>query len=673
MLNRSHFLPFFIALFSLSNASLWSQDAETEDKMRQAGAAVEVYKTTQNADGDPVSLNAYVFNPPGHQASDQRPAVVFFFGGGWKSGTPNQFTQQCRHLASRGMVAIAADYRVLKRQGTKADKCVADGKSAIRWVRKNAKRLGVDSNRVAAGGGSAGGHIAACTGILEGFDQASEDLAISSRPDAMALFNPAVVLAKIDQRPPLDPKNMKGLSERMGTDPKALSPIHHISKDAPPTIIFHGRADATVFFWTAEAFRDAMVKAGNRCELIGYEGQEHGFFNYGRGDNSNYEKTLRELDRFFVSLNYLDERSGSESGSESDELTTIDLNSDTKRQIVIDRESGQYLGHPTTCLLEDGKTMLCVYPKGHGRGGIVYKRSNDGGLTWSGRLPTPENWLTSKEVPTLHRVIGPDGTKRIIMWSGLYPARLAVSQDDGANWSPLEPVGDWGGIVVMGFVEALHTGPGHYMAMFHDDGRFFTADGKRSDTFILYKTFSTDGGLTWSDPQSVYQSSDVHLCEPGCIRSPDGKRLAVLLRENARRKNSHIIFSDDEGKTWSAPRELPLALTGDRHTGKYTADGRLFISFRCISPTQDRKNRPFEGDWVGWVGTWGDLVNGRDGQYFIRLKDNTKGYDTAYPGVEILPDDTIVTTTYGHWAKGEEPYILSVRLKLAELDAAASK
>lgn len=357
----------------------------------------------------------------------------------------------------------------------------------------------------------------------------------------------------------------------------------------------------------------------------------------------------------------------------ADPPVTIDLDDRGDLQVIVDREPGQYLGHPTTCLLEDGETLLCVYPKGHGRGAIVYKRSGDGGRTWGDRLATPESWATSREVPTLHRVIGPDGTKRIIMWSGLYPARLAVSEDDGASWGELEPVGDWGGIVVMGFVEKLRTGPGHYLAMFHDDGRFFTADGRRVPEFTLYQTFSVDGGLTWSDPQAVYRSAAVHLCEPGCIRSPDGKRLAVLLRENARRKNSHIIFSDDEGQTWSEPRELPLALTGDRHTGKYAPDGRLLISFRCNSPRDQSATRPFEGDWVAWVGNWDDLVGGGDGQYFVRLKDNTKGYDTAYPGVEVLPDGTFVLTTYGHWDQGQPPYILSVRLTLDELDRLAGQ
>jgi hypothetical protein len=257
------------------------------------------------------------------------------------------------------------------------------------------------------------------------------------------------------------------------------------------------------------------------------------------------------------------------------------------------------------------------------------------------------------------------------MWSGLYPARLAVTDDDGASWTELQPVGDWGGIVVMGFVEALKTGSGHYLAMFHDDGRFFEEEGTRTSTFKLYKTFSRDGGLSWSLPEVVYQSSEVHLCEPGCIRSPDGKRLAVLLRENARRKNSHIIFSGDEGESWTEPREVPLDLTGDRHTGKYAPDGRLFISFRCRSPQSAASTRPFEGDWCGWVGTWEHLVSGQNGQYAVRLKDNTKSYDTAYPGVEILPDGTFVTTTYGHWTAGEAPYILSVRFTLQELDTLA--
>ncbi len=350
-------------------------------------------------------------------------------------------------------------------------------------------------------------------------------------------------------------------------------------------------------------------------------------------------------------------------------LPLVDLAGQTQRQTVVDREPGQYLGHPTTVLLEDGRTMIVVYPKGHGRGAIVMKRSTDGGRTWSDRLPTPASWATSLEVPTLHRVVDAAGKKRLILWSGLYPARLAVSEDDGRTWSELRPAGDWGGIVVMGSVEALKT-PGHYLAMFHDDGRFFTASDRRKQPveFTLYKTFSTDGGLTWSLPEAICRTADVQLCEPGVIRSPDGKQLTALLRENSRRRNSHVIFSDDEGRTWSAPHELPAALTGDRHTGRYAPDGRLFITFRDTT-----LESPTKGDWVGWVGTYEDIVQGRQGQYRVRLMKNHKGADCAYPGLELLPDGTFVTTTYGHWTKGESPYIVSVRFTLEEIDAQAKR
>jgi hypothetical protein len=350
-------------------------------------------------------------------------------------------------------------------------------------------------------------------------------------------------------------------------------------------------------------------------------------------------------------------------------IPLIDLAGQRERQVVVDREPGQYLGHPTTVLLEDGKTIIAVYPKGHGRGPIVMKRSVDGGLTWSDRRPVPENWATSLETPTIHRVVGPDGRKRLIVWSGLYPARLSVSEDDGATWTPLAPAGDWGGVVVMSaLVELRPFGRGKYMAMFHDDGRFFAKEPhlEKTPVFTLYSTFSDDGGLTWSFPKAVYAASQIHLCEPGIIRSPDGKTLAALLRENSRTRNSFVIFSKDEGRTWTAPRELPGALTGDRHTGKYAPDGRLLISFRDMTHESTT-----HGDWVAWVGTFDDIVKGREGQYRVRLMDNTNDADCAYPGVEVLPDGTFVLTTYGHWTEGEPPYIVSVRLNLDELDRLA--
>jgi hypothetical protein len=240
-------------------------------------------------------------------------------------------------------------------------------------------------------------------------------------------------------------------------------------------------------------------------------------------------------------------------------IRCIDLDGETHRQVVVDREPGQYLGHPTTVLLEDGRTVLVVYPKGHGRGPIVMKRSTDGGTSWSGRLPVPENWSTSLETPTIHRIVDPEGRRRLILFSGLYPARLASSEDDGAHWSPLREIGEWGGIVVMSALVALRDG--RYLGMFHDDGRFFRADGRRSATMTLYTTFSADGGRTWSHPTGIFAADSIHLCEPGIVRSPDGRRLAALVRENTRRHNSYVLFSDDEGENWSTPRELPPAFT----------------------------------------------------------------------------------------------------------------
>ncbi len=350
-------------------------------------------------------------------------------------------------------------------------------------------------------------------------------------------------------------------------------------------------------------------------------------------------------------------------------LPTIDLNEHAHRQVVVDREPGQYLGHPSTLLLEDGRTILCVYPRGHGRGAILYRRSTDGGRTWSDRLPTPANWATSLETPTLHRVVDARGRKRVILFSGLYPVRMAVSEDDGESWSDLRPVGPWGGIVAMASVIELRTGPGHYLALFHDDGRFFGEGGQARGVFTLYQTRSRDGGLTWSPPEAIFASEAVHLCEPGAFRSPDGTRIAVLLRENRRVRNSHLMFSADEGRTWTEPREVSAALTGDRHVARYGPDGRLFVSFRDV-PRKGAAG-PTRGDWIGWVGTYDDLVEGRDGQYRVRFKDNHHDWDAAYPGVELLPDGTFVVTTYGHWTAGEPPYILSVRFTLGELDALA--
>jgi len=348
------------------------------------------------------------------------------------------------------------------------------------------------------------------------------------------------------------------------------------------------------------------------------------------------------------------------------DIPFVDLAGDASRQVTVDREPGQYLGHPTTVLRPDGRTIHIVYPKGHGRGPIVLKRSDDGGHTWSDRLPVPDSWATSLEVPTLYPVVDAAGKRRIIMFSGLYPIRMALSENEGDTWSELEPIGEYGGIVAMGDLARLRDGT--HMALFHDDGRFLHNSGASTGVMHVYKVLSRDGGLTWSEPEVVTTHPTAHLCEPGVIRSPDGNQLCVLLRENSRQFNSFVIFSDDEGHTWTDPVELPGALTGDRHQAVYGPDGRLFISFRDTG-----LDTPTKGDWVGWMGTYDDIVKGREGQYRLRLMENHKDGDCAYPASEVLPDGTIFTTTYGHWIEGEEPFIAGLHFTFDEIDTLAQE
>ena len=261
-------------------------------KLDLQGAAAEVYK---KASGDELYL--YIFSPSGHDpAKDQRPAIVFFFGGGWTGGTPTQFEQHSRYLAKRGMVAIVADYRVKSRQGTSPRECVADGKSAVRYIRENAKRLGIDPDRIAAGGGSAGGHVAATTGICDGLDDPAEaDSKTSSKANALALFNPVY-----DNGP-----DGYGHDRAKEWFP-AISPAHNISKGDPPTIVFLGTKDKLIPVATAESFDAKLKAAGIQSELHLYEGQAHGFFNESKGGFDVFADTVRKMDAFLVGLGYLE-------------------------------------------------------------------------------------------------------------------------------------------------------------------------------------------------------------------------------------------------------------------------------------------------------------------------------------------------------------------------------
>ena len=239
-----------------------------------------------------LELRLHRFNPPGHKPSDKRPAILFFFGGGWKAGSPDQFYPQSRYFASRGLVALSVEYRVESRNGTSPKECVADGKSAMRWVREHAHELGIDPHRIVAAGASAGGQVAAATATTAGFDEAGEDPTVDCRPNALVLFNPV-----FDNGP-------GGYGyDRVADYWEAFSPINNLGPHTPPTIVFLGSRDKFVPVATAEKFRRLMRDQGGRCDLHLYEGQLHGFFNY--KNLHYYTLTVIEADKFLASLGYL--------------------------------------------------------------------------------------------------------------------------------------------------------------------------------------------------------------------------------------------------------------------------------------------------------------------------------------------------------------------------------
>ena len=264
------------------------------------GAVSRVYKSV-----DGMELRLHIFKPPNHAATAATPALVFFFGGAWTGGTVNQFVPQSKHFASRGMVAIVADYRVFNRHKTTAFEAIADGKSAIRWVRGHARELGIDPNRIAAGGGSSGGHVALSAAVLDGFDGAADDKQVSSRPNALVLFNPVV-----DTTPESDAARSGGrgadaFKARFGDRGREGSPFQHLRSGLVPTLILHGKADATIPYSDVERFCAQARKLGDRCELVGYDGATHGFFNPERDEGKWYRETLAEADRFLTGLGYL--------------------------------------------------------------------------------------------------------------------------------------------------------------------------------------------------------------------------------------------------------------------------------------------------------------------------------------------------------------------------------
>lgn len=242
---------------------------------------------------DTTQLKMEVHRPPHMNPSKNYPAMVFFFGGGWKGGAIKHFEHHAKYFSKRGIVCFLVDYRVESRQRTTPFESLKDAKSAIRFVRANAKKFQIDPNKIIASGGSAGGHLAAATALIENYNETTDDMEISCLPNALVLYNPV-----IDNGP-----GGYGF-ERIGDQYKAFSPLHNITEEAPPTLIFLGTDDKLIPVETAVYYQTVMEKVGSRCELHLYEGQSHGFFNYTNFEY--YEKTVTTTDTFLQSLGYLE-------------------------------------------------------------------------------------------------------------------------------------------------------------------------------------------------------------------------------------------------------------------------------------------------------------------------------------------------------------------------------
>lgn len=254
-----------------------------------------VYKQTPQGE-----LKLLVHLPPKWQASDKRPAIVFFFGGGWTGGTVEQFVDQAEHLAQRGMVAARADYRVKSRHNVTPDQCVADAQSAVRYLRKNAEKLGIDPDRIVAAGGSAGGHLAACTGTCDPLDTGDKDLSVSCRANALVLFNPVLQFQG-------EPK----LESRLGDNQalaKDISPTLLLTKDSPPALLFYGTAD--LLLEQGEAFMARSKELGHQAELDTAPDVGHGYFNRAPWK----ERTLARADKFLTALGYLPDNAATTRG-----------------------------------------------------------------------------------------------------------------------------------------------------------------------------------------------------------------------------------------------------------------------------------------------------------------------------------------------------------------------
>lgn len=354
---------------------------------------------------------------------------------------------------------------------------------------------------------------------------------------------------------------------------------------------------------------------------------------------------------------------------EGADIPTLDISGDSERQTVIAAGTPEiYQGHPTTLLLPGTDTLLCVWCINHGGAAGPMARSDDGGLTWT-RLDDslPEGFATHQNCPSIYRMVDPAGKERLWVFSAALGTRSGpgmpsiMSEDAGRTWREMPPLGF---PCVMTFSSIVRLSDGRYLGLYHKG-----PDGEDKAPLEVLQTLTSDGGFTWTEPRVVASVAGKNPCEPFVFRSPAGDELCCLMRENTHRGRSLMMFSRDEGSTWSDPVDTPWGLSGDRHIGVQTDDGRFVFAFRDMAPASSTR-----GHFVAWVGSYDDIKRGEGGQYRVKLLHNyaDRVTDCGYPGVELLRDGTIVATTYVKYRPGPEKHsVVATRFKLAELDAAA--
>ena len=335
-------------------------------------------------------------------------------------------------------------------------------------------------------------------------------------------------------------------------------------------------------------------------------------------------------------------------------LPIVDISQDVDRQVVIAAGTEEtYQGHPTTLLMPDGKTMFAVWCLGHGGFAGPMARSDDGGSNWARLDDTlPTGFKKHGNCPSIYRLVDPAGKERLWVFSAAPLMPRIMSEDGGKVWNELDPIGF---PCVMTFSSIVRRKDGSYLGMYH------RPDG---DSLQVMQTVTQDGGLTWSEPTIAADVDGKKPCEPCVFRSPDGKELCCLMRENTHKGRSLMMFSQDDGETWSATVDTPWALSGDRHVARYAPDGRLIVAMR----ERGRQSKT-RFHFVGWVGTYDDIKAGREGQYRIKMLHSYASSDCGYPGVEVLLDGTIVATTYIKYRPGKKMHsVVSTRFTMAETD-----